>query len=47
MNAQFMSSCPLITVNDLGNTTEFSTQGLIARAIVPPGEAAASVPVKN
>ena len=36
-NAQ-TSSCLLITINDLGNTTEFSTNGLVARAIVPPGE---------
>ena len=44
-NAQ-SQSCPLITINDLGSTTEFSTEGLVARAIVPPGEAAASVPVR-
>ena len=44
-NAQSMS-CPLITINDLGSTTEFSTQGLVARAIIPPGEAAASVAVR-
>ena len=44
-NAQSMS-CPLITIDDLGSTTEFSTDGLVARAIVPPGEAAASVAVR-
>ena len=31
-----IQSCPLITINDLGSTTEFSTNGLIAWAIVPP-----------
>ena len=48
VNAQsfIATSCPLITIDDLGNTTEFSTQGLIARAIVPPGEAGAMVPVR-
>ena len=30
-------SCPRITINDLGSTTEFSTEGLIARAIIPSG----------
>ena len=45
VNAQSMS-CPLITINDLGNTTDFSTNGLVARAIVPPGEAGAMVPVR-
>ena len=39
-------SCPLITINDLGSTTDFSTDGLIARAIVPPAEAAQSIPVR-
>ena len=39
-------SCPRITVNDLGSTTEFSIEGLIARAIVPPGGHAFSVPVR-
>ena len=28
-------SCPRITINDLGSTTEFSTEGLVARGIVP------------
>ena len=31
-------SCPLITINDLGSTTEFSTDGLVARGIIPPGD---------
>ena len=45
-NAQ-IPSCPLITINDLGSTTELSTDGLIARAIVPPSEAGSSrVPVR-
>ena len=42
-------SCPRITINDLGSTTEFSTEGLIARGIVPPGDQAVStvgVPVR-
>ena len=39
-------SCPHITVNDLGSTTEFSMEGLIAQAIVPPGGHAFSVPVR-
>ena len=45
VNAQSMS-CPIITIDDLGSTTEFSTQGLIARALVPPGEVGAMVPVR-
>ena len=46
-NAQ-IPSCPLITINDLGSTTELSTDGLIAEAIVPPGEGGGSsrVPVR-
>ena len=39
-------SCPRITINDLGSTTEFSTEGLIAWAIVPPGNTVDSVPVR-
>ena len=39
-------SCPLITIDDLGSTTEFSTQGLVARGIAPTGEVAVSVPVR-
>ena len=45
VNAQ-STSCPLITIDDLGNTTEFSDQGLIAQAIIPPGEAGVNVPVR-
>ena len=44
-NAQ-IQSCPLITNNDLGSTTEFSTDGLVARAIVSGEEAAQSIPVR-
>ena len=44
-NAQ-SQSCPRITINDLGSTTEFSMEGLIAGAIVPPGGHAFSVPVR-
>jgi hypothetical protein len=39
-------SCPLITIDDLGSTTEFSSNGLIARGIVPPGESGLNVPVR-
>ena len=40
-------SCPLITINDLGSTTEFSTEGLVARATAPPGvHAFSTVPVR-
>ena len=46
MNAQSTMSCPIITIDDLGSTTDFSTQGLAARGIVPPGEAGAMVPVR-
>ena len=45
VSAQSMS-CPLITIDDLGSTTEFSTDGLVARGIVPLGEPAATVPVR-
>jgi hypothetical protein len=38
--------CPLITISDLGSITEFSDQGLVARAIVPPGESTPSLPVR-
>ena len=44
-NAQF-SSCPLIAINDLGTTTEFTSGGLISRALVPPGEANVIIPVR-
>ena len=39
-------SCPSITINDLGSTTEFSSYGLVSVGIVPPGEALTSIPVK-
>ena len=39
-------TCPRITVNDLGSTTEFSTEGLVARGIVPPGNTVDSVLVR-
>ena len=39
-------SCPRITINDLGSTTEFSTEGLVSRGIVPPGNTVDSVPVR-
>jgi hypothetical protein len=39
-------SCSLITIDDLGSTTEFSSNGLIARGIVPPGEPGLNVPVR-
>ena len=39
-------SYPRITVNDLGSTTEFSTEGLVARAIVPPGDTISTVLVR-
>ena len=44
-NAQ-SQSCPLITIDDLGSTTEFSSNGLVARAIVPQGETTPSIPVR-
>ena len=44
-NAQSVS-CPLITIDDLGSTTTFSSNGLVSQTIVHPGEAAASVPVR-
>ena len=44
-NAQ-SQSCPLITIDDLGSTTEFSISGLVARAIVPPGETIAVISVR-
>jgi hypothetical protein len=40
------TSCSLIAIDDLGNTAEFSEQGLIARAIVPPGASIPSIPVR-
>ena len=44
-NAQSVS-CPSITINDLGSTIEFSSNGLVSVGIVPPGEAFASIPVR-
>ena len=44
-NAQSIS-CPSITINDLGSTTEFSTNGLVSVGIVPSGEAVPSIPVR-
>ena len=44
-NAQFQS-CPLITIDDFGSTTEFSSNGLVSQAIAPLGEAAANVLVR-
>ena len=44
-NAQ-SQSCPSITINDLGNTTEFTTGGLVSQGLVPLGEDAVSVPVR-
>ena len=39
-------SCLLITINDLGSTTEFSTDGLIAQNVAPKSEVVASIPVR-
>ena len=41
-------SCPRITINDLGSTTEFSTEGLIARTIAlqSGGQHFSTVPVR-
>ena len=41
-------SCPHITINDLGRTTDFSMEGLIARGIVPQsgGHRFSTVPVR-
>ena len=44
-NAQ-SQSCPPITISDLGSTTSFSSDGLVAEGIVPPGEAVVSIPVR-
>ena len=43
INAQ---SCPSITLHDLGSTTELSTNGLVALAIVPPADPRSSIPVR-
>ena len=39
-------SCPPITINDLGSTMGFSTEGLISRVIVPPEDTVPIVPVR-
>jgi hypothetical protein len=40
-------SCPPITISEIGSTAEFSTQGLVARGIVPLGVSAVpSIPVR-
>ena len=44
-NAQ-SGSCPPITINALGTITEFTSGGLISRALVPPGEANVIIPVR-
>ena len=44
-NAQ-SDSCPPITINDLGNTTNFSAQGLISRALVLPADFLVIIPVR-
>ena len=45
-NAQEFQSCLPITIDNLGSTTEFSSDGLVPRAIVPLGETVPRVPVK-
>ena len=44
-NAQ-SQSCPPITISDLGSTTSFSSDGLVAEGIVPQGESVPSIPVR-
>ena len=44
-NAQTLS-CPPITVNDLGSTTNFSIDGLVPAAVTPPGESVVHIPVR-
>ena len=44
-NAQSVS-CPRITIDDLGSTTTFSSNGLVTRAIISPGEANPIIPVR-
>ena len=44
-NAQSVS-CPLITIDDLGSTTTFSSSGLVTRGLIPPGEANVIIPVR-
>ena len=43
-NAQLL--CSPINIDDLGNATDFSTDGLISSAVPPAGETANSVPVR-
>ena len=47
-NAQTVTlgSCPPITVNDLGSTTDFSSNGLVSSAARPRGGAGDSIPVR-
>ena len=44
-NAQ-SNSCPSITINDLGTTTEFTSGGLVSRGLVPQGETNVVIPVR-
>ena len=44
-NAQTLSCLP-ITVNDLGSTTNFSSDGLVPAAVTPPGEFVDPIPVR-
>ena len=44
-NAQTLSCLP-ITVNDLGSTTNFSSDGLVPTAVTPPGEVVDPIPVR-
>ena len=44
-NAQ-SHSCPPITINDLGTTTEFTSGGLVSRGLVPPNETNTIIPVR-
>ena len=39
-------SCPRITIDDLGSTTTFSSNGLVSRGLIPPGEASVNIPVR-
>ena len=46
-NAQTsLESCSPITINDLGSTTSFSSDGLVAVGLVPPGESVVNIPVR-
>ena len=44
-NAQ-SQSCSPITINDLGSTTSFSSDGIVAVGIVPSGESVPNIPVR-